>query len=136
MTNAYQPSTSDRVREQVALYEATDGREGGTLEDRPVVILTTVGAKTGNIRKNPVMRIKDDDTYVGVASNASATSHPSWYRNLIAHPEVSVQDGATVYQMRAREARGEEKARRGWSPNAIGPTSRSTAPRPATGRFR
>jgi deazaflavin-dependent oxidoreductase (nitroreductase family) len=111
MTNAYQPSPSDRVREQVALYEATDGREGGTLEGRPVVILTTVGAKTGNIRKNPVMRIKDGDTYVAVASNAGATSHPSWYRNLIAHREVSVQDGATVYQMRAREARGQEKAR-------------------------
>jgi hypothetical protein len=75
MSSTYQPSTSDRVREQVALYEATDGREGGTLEGRPVVILTTTGAKTGNIRKN----------------------------NVIAHPEVSLQDGATVYRMRARE---------------------------------
>ena len=57
MTNAYRPTT-DRVHEQVALYEATDGREGGTLEGRPVVILSTIGAKTGNIRKNPVMRIR------------------------------------------------------------------------------
>ena len=111
MSNTYQPSPSDRVSEQVALYEATDGREGGTLEDRPVVILTTTGAKTGNIRKNPVMRIKEGDTYVAVASAAGATSHPSWYRNLIAHPEVSLQDGATVHRLRAREAEGEEKAR-------------------------
>jgi deazaflavin-dependent oxidoreductase (nitroreductase family) len=93
MTNAYQPSSSDRVREQVAL------------------ILTTIGAETGNIRKNPVMRIKEGDTHVAVASNAGATSNPSWYRNLIAHPQVSLQDGATVYQVRAREVRGEEKTR-------------------------
>jgi F420H(2)-dependent quinone reductase len=110
MTNLFQP-TSDRVQEQVALYEATEGREGGTLEGRPVVILTTIGAKTGNVRKNPVMRIKDGDTYVAVASNGGASSNPSWYRNLSAHPEVSLQDGATVYRLRAREAHGEEKAR-------------------------
>jgi deazaflavin-dependent oxidoreductase (nitroreductase family) len=110
MTSTYVPSPSDRVREQVSLYEATDGAQGGTLEGRPVVILTTTGAKTGNVRKNPVMRIKDGDTYVAVASAAGATSHPSWYRNLIAHPQVSLQDGAMVYQLRAREARGEEKA--------------------------
>jgi F420H(2)-dependent quinone reductase len=111
MTNAYRPTT-DRVHEQVALYEATEGREGGTLEGRPVVILSTIGAKTGNIRKNPVMRIKDGDTYVAVASNGGASSNPSWYRNLTAHPEVSFAGGATVYRLRAREVHGEEKARR------------------------
>jgi F420H(2)-dependent quinone reductase len=106
----FQPA-SDRVREQVALYEAADGREGGTLEGRPIVIVTTTGAKTGNIRKNPVMRIKDGDTYVAVASNGGAATNPSWYRNLSAHPEMSLQDGATVYRLRAREVRGQEKAR-------------------------
>ena len=111
MTETYQPSPSDRVREQVALYEATDGREGGTLEDRPVVILTTVGVKTGSIRKNPVMRIKEGDVYVAVASNAGAVTHPAWYRNVVAHPEVSLQDGATVHRLRAREVHGEEKTR-------------------------
>jgi F420H(2)-dependent quinone reductase len=85
MTYAYQP-TSERVGEQVAIYEATDGREGGTLEGRPVVILTTIGAKTGYTRKNPVMRIKDGDTYLAVASNGGATTNPSWYRNLSANP--------------------------------------------------
>ena len=111
MTETYQPSPSDRVREQVALYEASDGREGGTLEDRPVVILTTVGVKTGSIRKNPVMRIKEGDVYVAVASNAGAMTHPAWYRNVVAHPEVSLQDGATVHRLHARELHGEEKTR-------------------------
>jgi deazaflavin-dependent oxidoreductase (nitroreductase family) len=111
MTDTYEPSPSDRVREQVSLYEATDGRDGGTLEGRPVVILTTVGAKTGNIRKNPVMRINEGDVYVAVASNAGATSHPAWYRNIVAHPELSLQDGATVHRVRAREVHGDEKAR-------------------------
>jgi deazaflavin-dependent oxidoreductase (nitroreductase family) len=111
MTDVYQPSPSDRVREQVSLYEATDGREGGTLEGRPVVILTTVGVKTGSIRKNPVMRIKEGDVYVAVASNAGAVTHPAWYRNVVAHPEVSLQDGATVHRLLAREVHGDEKAR-------------------------
>ena len=97
--------------EQVALYEATDGREGATLEGRPVVILTTVGAKTGQLRKNPVMRIKDGDTYLAVASAAGATSHPAWYRNLVANPDVRLQDGASVHSLRARETYGAEKAR-------------------------
>jgi F420H(2)-dependent quinone reductase len=111
MNDTYQPSPSDRVREQVSLYEATDGKEGGTLEGRPVVILTTIGAKTGSVRKNPVMRIKEGDVYVAVASNASATTHPAWYRNLVAHPEPSLQDGAAAHHVRAREVHGEEKAR-------------------------
>ena len=111
MTDTYQPSPSDRVREQVSLYEASDGREGGTLEGRPVVILTTVGAKTGSIRKNPVMRIKEGNVYVAVASNAGAADHPAWYRNVMAHPEISLQDGAVVQPVRAREVHGDEKAR-------------------------
>jgi deazaflavin-dependent oxidoreductase (nitroreductase family) len=111
MTDTYEPSPSDGVREQVSLYEATDGRDGGTLEGRPVVILTTIGAKTGNIRKNPVMRIKEGDVYVVVASNAGATSHPAWYRNIVAHPDLSLQDRATVHRVRAREVHGDEKAR-------------------------
>jgi deazaflavin-dependent oxidoreductase (nitroreductase family) len=111
MTDTYEPSPSDGVREQVSLYEATDGRDGGTLEGRPVVILTTIGAKTGNIRKNPVMRIKEGDVYVVVASNAGATSHPAWYRNIVAHPNLSLQDRATVHRVRAREVHGDEKAR-------------------------
>jgi F420H(2)-dependent quinone reductase len=108
---AYVPSPSDRVREQVALYEATDGREGGTLECRPVVILTTVGARTGAVRKNPVMRIEHGGTYVAVASNCGAPTHPAWYRNLLAHPDLRLRDGAVTHRLRAREVSGAEKDR-------------------------
>lgn len=97
--------------EQVARYEATDGREGGTLEGRPVVILTTVGAKSGELRKTPVMRIVDGDNYLAVASAGGATSHPAWHRNLVANPDVWLQDGATVHRLRAREAHDSEKSR-------------------------
>ncbi len=107
----YVPSPSERVRDQVALYEATDGVEGGTLEDRPVVILTTTGAKSGSVRKNPVMRIEDHGTYIAVASAAGSPSNPSWYYNLLARPDLTLQDGADIYQLRAREVSGEEKQR-------------------------
>ena len=105
----YAPSSSERVRDQVALYEATGGREGGTLEGRPVVILTMTGAKSGKIRKTPVMRIESDGTYVAVASAAGAPGNPAWYYNLIAHPDVRLQDGTEVRFLRAREVFGQEK---------------------------
>jgi deazaflavin-dependent oxidoreductase (nitroreductase family) len=105
----YIPSPDPHVREQVSTYESSDGVEGGTLEDRPVVILTSVGAKSGIVRKNPVMRIVDGDRYVAVASAGGSPKHPSWYANLVAHPLVRVQDGATVREFRAREVTGDEK---------------------------
>ena len=107
----YIPSPSERVSEQVRLYEASDGAEGGTLEGRPVVILTHTGAKTGGIRKNPIMRIPDGDAYVAVASAAGATTHPAWYFNLIADPRVHVQDHAEHRDLIAREVHGVEKDR-------------------------
>lgn len=110
-SDAYEASPNEQVRDQVALFEATDGRQGGTLEGKPVVILTTIGAKSGSIRKNPVMRIKEGDVYVAVASNAGAVKHPAWYRNVVNHPDISLQDGATVHLVRAIEVHGEEKAR-------------------------
>ena len=70
LKDQYEPSPSDRVRQQVALYEATNGKEGGTLEGRPVVILTTKGTKTGKLRKTPLIRIEQDGTYAVVASTA------------------------------------------------------------------
>jgi deazaflavin-dependent oxidoreductase (nitroreductase family) len=110
LAELYVPSSSERARDQVALYEATSGREGGTLEGRPVVILTMTGATSGKIRKTPVMRIEHDGTYLAVASNGGAPSHPAWYHNLIAHPDVRLQDGAQVHSLRAREVFGQEKA--------------------------
>jgi F420H(2)-dependent quinone reductase len=105
----YVPSPSERGRTQVADYEASGGVEGGTLEGRPVVILTSVGAKSGKVRKNPVMRIVDGDRYVAVASAGGSPTNPSWYANLVAHPTVRLQDGATVREFQAREVSGEEK---------------------------
>lgn len=106
---AYIPSPSQRVRDQVALYEATGGAEGGTVEGRPVVILTTTGAKTGGVRKNPVMRVERDGVYAAIASAAGAAQHPQWYRNLLAHPEIRLQDGPALHALRAREISGAEK---------------------------
>ena len=107
----YVPSPVARVRNQVEDYEASGGVEGGTLEGRQVVILTSVGAKSGKVRKNPVMRIVDGDRYVAVASYGGSPENPSWYTNLVAHPTVRIQDGATVKDFRAREVSGEEKQR-------------------------
>src|ERR1700730_7176125 len=105
----YVPSPTESVRTQVAEYEASGGIEGGTLEGRPVVILTSVGAKSGKVRKNPVMRIVDGDRYVAVASAGGSPTNPSWYTNLVVHPRVRLQDGASVKEFAAREVTGDEK---------------------------
>ena len=105
----YEPSPIPRIRDQVAGYEASGGTEHNTLEDRPVVILTTVGAKSLKVRKNPVMRMFEGDVYVVVASAAGAPADPQWYRNLTAHPVVRLQDGATAQLRVAREVHGDEK---------------------------
>ncbi len=107
----YDPSPIPRIRDQVALYEATGGVEGGTLEDHPVIILTSIGAKSGRVRKNPIMRMTSDDVYIAVASAAGAATNPSWYANLVAHPRVRVQDGSVISERVAREVFGDEKAR-------------------------
>jgi len=105
----YVPSPVERVRKQVADYEASGGVEAGTLEGRPVVILTSVGAKSGKLRKNPVMRIVDGDRYVAVASNGGSPTNPSWYANVVAHPRVRLQDAASAKEFAAREVTGDEK---------------------------
>src|SRR5580692_3808546 len=109
LNGEYQPSQNDRTREQVELYEATNGVKGGTLAGKPVIILTFKGAKSGKIRKTPLMRIEHNGTYALVASNAGAPTHPLWYRNIVANPRVELQDGAIKREMRVREAFGEEK---------------------------
>jgi deazaflavin-dependent oxidoreductase (nitroreductase family) len=93
----YVPSPTESVRTQVADYEASGGVKGGTLEGRPVVILTSVGTKSGKVRKNPV------------ASAGGSSTNPSWYANLIAHPRVRLQDGANVREFAAREVTDDEK---------------------------
>ncbi len=110
-TGTYVPSPSERVRDQVALYESTGGAEGGQLGGLPVVILTTYGAKSGAVRKTPIMRMTDGDDYIAIASYAGAPANPAWYHNLTARPEGFVQDGGTVVAVRAVEVEGGEKQR-------------------------
>ncbi|MEU7340135.1 nitroreductase family deazaflavin-dependent oxidoreductase [Streptomyces sp. NPDC007074] len=110
LNGEYEPSATEWVREQVAQYEATNGAEGGTFLDLPVIILTTKGAKSGKIRKMPLMRVEHDGSYAVAASNGGADTHPSWYRNVVSHPLVEVQDHAVKRDMIARELQGEEKA--------------------------
>lgn len=106
----YEPSPWDFVAEQVERYEATGGREGGEMEGVPVVILTTVGRKTGKLRKSPIMRVREGDRYVVIASMGGAPTHPAWYFNFLANPEVTLQDGDVVRRYRGRVAEGEERA--------------------------
>lgn len=110
----YEPSPWEPITEQVRLYESTGGREGGTLEGQPCVILTTRGRKTGKLRKSPLMRIEHDGSYAVVASMGGAPQHPVWYLNLVANPAVTLQDGEQVLDLRARTASPEEK--REWWP--------------------
>ncbi len=107
----YEPSPWKFAADQVALYEATGGAEGGTLEDKPVVILTTRGRHSGKVRKTPLMRVEHNGTYAVIASMGGAPKHPVWYLNLTASPEVTLQDGANVYEMGAREAHEDERTR-------------------------
>jgi len=109
LNGEYEPSPSERVRRQVELYEATNGAEGGTQNGKPVIVLTSQGAKSGKIRKIPLMRIEHNGVYAVVASHAGAPKNPFWYYNLVANPLVELQDGSVKHEMRAREVFGEEK---------------------------
>ncbi|MDF4249077.1 MULTISPECIES: nitroreductase family deazaflavin-dependent oxidoreductase [unclassified Streptomyces] len=106
----YAPSPEQWVRDQVDLYERSGGREGTTMRGMPVIVLTTKGAKSGKVRKTPLMRVEHDGRYAAVASLGGAPSHPVWYRNVLADPRVELQDGPVRQDMTAREVTGEEKA--------------------------
>jgi F420H(2)-dependent quinone reductase len=113
----YEPSTMQFARDQVELYESSGGTEGTTLQDLPVVILTTLGAKTGKIRKSPLMRVEHNGSYAVVASKGGAPTHPVWYHNVVADPRVELQDGPVRQDMLAREVTGDEKA--AWLTRAV-----------------
>jgi len=106
----YAPSTAAWARKQAERYEATDGREAADLRGRPIIVLTSVGAKTGRLRKTALMRVEHDGAYAVVASMGGAPRHPVWYHNLTANPLVALQDGASKGEYRAREVSGDEKA--------------------------
>jgi deazaflavin-dependent oxidoreductase (nitroreductase family) len=106
----YAPSTSGWARRQAEKYEATDGREANDLQGRPVIILTTVGAKSGMLRKTALMRVEHEGAYAVVASLGGAPKNPVWYYNIVANPHVELQDLAEKHDYSAREVHGDEKA--------------------------
>jgi F420H(2)-dependent quinone reductase len=106
----YEPPVADWVREQVEEYEGSGGTRGVMLHGRPTVIITSKGARSGKLRKNPVMRVEHDGGYLAVASKGGAPDNPSWYRNLAENPLVELQDATAKGDYTARELSGDERA--------------------------
>jgi deazaflavin-dependent oxidoreductase (nitroreductase family) len=115
----YEPSPRQWVRNQVDLYETSGGSDGTTLMDTglPVVIITNVGAKSGKVRKTPLMRVEHDGRYAAVASQGGSPKNPLWYYNFVANPRVELQDGPSKTSMVARELSGDERAQ--WWERAV-----------------
>lgn len=110
LTGEYEPSTSEWARKQVEEYEGSGGTSGTTLKGRPVIVLTSVGAKSGRLRKTALMRVEHNGEYAVVASLGGAPKHPVWYFNLLAESHVELQDGPVKRDYTAREVTGDEKA--------------------------
>ncbi|WP_030528131.1 MULTISPECIES: nitroreductase family deazaflavin-dependent oxidoreductase [Phycicoccus] len=109
MSDDYIPSPSDWVREQVEKIDETGDTRSVSVMDRPVVMLTMRGRKTGAVRKVPLMRVEHDGTYAAVASKGGAPEHPVWYGNLLADPNLTLQDGTESWEAVAREIDGAER---------------------------
>lgn len=105
----YEPSTSEWARKQAERFEASDGREANTLRGKPIIVLTSVGAKSGKLRKNALMRVEHDGDYAVVASKGGDDKHPTWYWNITANNHVELQDAAVKRDYRARELSGAER---------------------------
>jgi deazaflavin-dependent oxidoreductase (nitroreductase family) len=110
ITGEYEPSPATWAADQVAQIENSGGTEGNELNGMAVVILTTVGAKSGKVRKTPLMRVEHDVKYAVVASLGGAPKNPVWYYNVKANPNVTLRDATQVFDMVAREVTGDEKA--------------------------
>ena len=110
LSGEYEPSPEQWVRDQVEKYEGSGGTEGTTLRGVPCVVVTSVGAKSGKLRKNPLMRVEHDGAYALVASKGGAPSHPTWYHNLVEKPEIELQDGTHKGDYTVRVAEGDERA--------------------------
>jgi len=110
LTGEYEPSPSSWARDQVETYERSGGTAGNENSGKPVIILTSVGAKSGKLRKIPLMRVEHNGEYAVVASLGGAPTHPVWYYNLTANPHVELQDGPAKNDYTAREVQGAERA--------------------------
>lgn len=109
LTGEYAPSPDDWSREQAELFERTNGAEGNEMQGKPIIVLTTLGAKSGKIRKTPLMRVEHDGEYVVVASKGGAPAHPTWYYNIVDAPLVELQDGPVRKDYTPRELSGDER---------------------------
>jgi deazaflavin-dependent oxidoreductase (nitroreductase family) len=110
LSGEYEPSTSDWARENAEKYMESGGAEGTELKGKPVILLTTIGAKSGKVRRTPLMRVEHDGEYAVVASLGGAPKNPVWYYNVKKNPRVELQDGASTGDYDAREVFGDEKA--------------------------
>jgi F420H(2)-dependent quinone reductase len=108
LSGEYAPSTADWAREQAELYERTGGAEGNTLRGKPIIVLTTLGASSGKLRKTALMRVEHDGRYAVVASKGGAPKHPLWFHNVVANPQVELQDGPVKRDYVAHQATGAE----------------------------
>ena len=112
LNGTYVPSATEWVRNNVEEYESSNGEEGGTLPGTPypIVVVTSVGWKSGNLRKNPVMRVERHGAYLAVASKGGAPDNPEWYRNFLDKPEVELQDKSEKHDYSVRLLEGAERA--------------------------
>ncbi len=110
LTGEYKPSTADWARKQAEAFEASDGAKANTLRGVPIIVLTTVGAKTGALRKTALMRVEHDGRYAVVASKGGSPDEPKWAENMRRQPHVELQDGDVKRDYDARELSGDERA--------------------------
>jgi F420H(2)-dependent quinone reductase len=112
LTGEREISPEGWVRDQTERILDTGTTEGVEVFDRPIVLVTIRGAKSGKLRYTPLMRVEHDGRYALVASKGGAPEHPLWYHNLTANPHVELQDGTVTKEYDARELSGDERA--GW----------------------
>jgi F420H(2)-dependent quinone reductase len=109
VTDHVELSPTDWVREQTERILEQGTTDGVGVMDRPIVLVTTTGAKSGKRRYVPLMRVEDGGRYAMVASKGGDPAHPSWYFNVKANPAVTLQDGDRVVALTARELDGSER---------------------------
>ncbi len=109
LTGEYQPGTVDWARKQAEEYEATDGASAGEILNRPIIVVTNLGAKSGKLRKTALMRVEHQGEYLAVGSLGGAPKNPVWVYNLRKNPHVEVQDKAERHDYTARELAGAER---------------------------
>ena len=111
LNGEYHPSTAEWARTQAESFEASQGAEANTLRGKPIIVLTTVGAKTGALRKTALMRVEHEGEYAVVASKGGAPDEPKWAENMRRHPHVELQDDDVKRDYIARELSGDERAK-------------------------